>query len=249
MAFSNDDRDGLQEYLLGQISEDQRQTMEQRLLTDDEFFEELEIAEDELIDAYLDGALAPTERQLFEQLFLASPERLRKLRFARALTRPNTFVAPVAVTLTERIRLVWNSQTWLLRAAAVAAVVIVIAGVMWFARPHVNSPQTYATITLTISNNDRAQGGVASRITLPLQTDALRLRLVLPETATRYRVELLRENGETENLKTVGQDEQAVVVEVAAAQLSRGQYALRVHAIKPDGTEQRIKGSYLLTLE
>ena len=46
MAFLNDDRGALKPYLLGQISEDQRQRKEERLLTDDESFEELEVAED-----------------------------------------------------------------------------------------------------------------------------------------------------------------------------------------------------------
>lgn len=87
---------------------------------------------------------------------------------------------------------------------------------------------------------------------LPIEADALRLQLNLPKGATRadrYRVELVKETGQSQRLTPVEQTQQAVVVEIPAGQLSRGQYALNLHAIKPDGTDERIKGSFLLTVE
>src|ERR1051325_3474947 len=88
MTLHSTDQTIIKQYLLGELSDDaQRQQVEQRLLTDDDFFQELEISEDELIDQYLAGTLTPAERRNFESHFLAAPERRRKLGFARALSK------------------------------------------------------------------------------------------------------------------------------------------------------------------
>ncbi len=53
MLSNLDDQFIIQEYLLGLLDEDSRRECEQRLLTDDDLFEELLVGEDELIDLYL----------------------------------------------------------------------------------------------------------------------------------------------------------------------------------------------------
>ena len=77
----------LRQYLLGQLSPEGRTPLEERLLTDAAFHDELSIAEDDLIDRYLSGELAAADRDGFETHFLLAPERHKKLRFARALRR------------------------------------------------------------------------------------------------------------------------------------------------------------------
>ncbi len=251
MVLSTEDRNGLRQYLLGQLAEDQQESLEKRLLNDDEFFEELEIAEDELVDDHLADELSPDQEQRFEQVFLCSPERRGKLKFARALKR-HASVSPVPLSLTDRIRLAWASQTALLRIATVAAVVIVMIGAFWFVRPRLYPPQTFTTLALTISTGNRAEGAPATKVKLPLAVERLRLQLQLPEpgsVAVRYRVDLLSENGDTKSLEVVSQDQGTVVVEIPVSRLTRGQYALNVFVIKADGSEERIRGSYLLTVE
>jgi hypothetical protein len=54
-------------------------------MTDTSTFEEIQIAEDELIDDYLNGILSPRENEIFESFFLAAAERRQKLEFARSL--------------------------------------------------------------------------------------------------------------------------------------------------------------------
>jgi len=76
--------------------------------------------------------------------------------------------------------------------------------------------------------------------------------LTLPEAldpATHFRVELLKDSGETVSVEKVARIEQSAVIELAATQLSRGQYALKLYVLKPDGTEERIKGSYFLSVK
>ncbi|HEX7176184.1 MAG TPA: hypothetical protein VF240_13060 [Pyrinomonadaceae bacterium] len=87
MELTSEAMGALRQYLLGQLAPEQRTPLEERLLTDAAFHDELSIAEDDLIDRYLSGELAAADHQDFETHFLLAPERHKKLRFARALRR------------------------------------------------------------------------------------------------------------------------------------------------------------------
>jgi anti-sigma factor RsiW len=82
-----EDQRSLKQYLLGQLSQEEQRQLEVRLLNDQQFLVELLMAEDELIDEYLDGSLSEQDREKFEQHFLATTERREKLTFAKALRR------------------------------------------------------------------------------------------------------------------------------------------------------------------
>lgn len=88
----------IKSYLLGVLDEAQQQELDQRLWADESFCEELQIAEDELVDDYLAGRLAPAEREQFEKYFLAAPERQKDLSFARVFKRyvADSAIEPVA---------------------------------------------------------------------------------------------------------------------------------------------------------
>lgn len=78
----------IRKYLLGNIQvEEERQKIEERLMLDDDYFEEVLIEEEELIQDYVDDHLTADERQRFEKHFLISEERRQKINFARALRR------------------------------------------------------------------------------------------------------------------------------------------------------------------
>ena len=77
----------IRRYLLNQLSEPEQQSVELRLLSDEDFSEELEFVEDDLIDEYIARELSETERLSFEETFLAHPKRKRKLETGQALKR------------------------------------------------------------------------------------------------------------------------------------------------------------------
>lgn len=79
--------DHVRRYLLGDLDPQTQQRLEERLLTDADFYEELLASEEELVEEYLGGALTADERRRFETVFLAAPERQRKLAFAHAFRR------------------------------------------------------------------------------------------------------------------------------------------------------------------
>jgi len=81
-------------YLLGELSEEQGAALEEQFLADDEEFEELEIAEGELIDEYVRGGLPPRGREKLEQVFRTSPRLLERVEFARLLATNAAAPAP-----------------------------------------------------------------------------------------------------------------------------------------------------------
>lgn len=267
MTLYAEDHNELRQYLLGDLTQEAQQQVEQHLLTENNFLEELLLGEEELIDDYVGGDLSDEDRLKFEQHFLSTPERHRQLRFARALSRyasnstekassKSATARPPAPTAepswAERFRAFWNSRAWALSAMALT-LVIIASSWLWLFRPHTSTPQTFATLTLPVGISTRAESAQASKVRLPLNADALRISLMLPEgtaPAASYRVELVSDNGETRSLKVAGQDAQSVSVVIPAAQLARGRYALKLFTTNADGTEQRVSGnSYLFTVE
>jgi hypothetical protein len=70
-------------YLLGRLGQDEQERIEERFLVDQDFFEEAQILEDEIIDDYLSGTLS--DREGFIRCFLSTPRRRQKVRNAMAL--------------------------------------------------------------------------------------------------------------------------------------------------------------------
>jgi len=135
------DRDTLiRGYLLGDLPEEDMERVETQLLTDDDFFQQIELIEDELVDAYLGQELSAPDVERFENTFLRAPERRHKLRFARALHRYAAGVTRGAAEAAsgERERLSsWRMLLpthWPRPALAyslAAALIVIAAGAPW----------------------------------------------------------------------------------------------------------------------
>jgi hypothetical protein len=88
----------IRKYLLGELTAEDSSKVEEQLLTDDAFYQELLVVEDELIDSYVSEKLLGAEVRGFESHFLTSAERYEKLRFARNLKK---YVSQAAVSRPE----------------------------------------------------------------------------------------------------------------------------------------------------
>ena len=76
----------IRKYLLGSVpSEEETESIEKRLMTDEAYFTELLVEEEELIQDYAVGDLNDDERLNFEKNFLLSDERKQKVVFSQAL--------------------------------------------------------------------------------------------------------------------------------------------------------------------
>ncbi|HTJ41151.1 MAG TPA: hypothetical protein VL463_03620 [Kofleriaceae bacterium] len=110
-------------YLLGELPEAERDAFEERVLADDELHEQVKAAEDELFDAYAEGALAGDRRLRFEAHFLHDAAGARRLAAARAILAAAATYRPRAWYAAPRV--------WLAGLVAAAAA---IALLVWTAR-------------------------------------------------------------------------------------------------------------------
>jgi anti-sigma factor RsiW len=126
-------RTRLTHYLLGEVSQDERAEIEEEYLRNDELFEELVAAENDLIDDYVRGKLSGAERAQFEARFLSLPEKRERVQFARSLMRfgpppPSSAADAVAVQRpgpaisTLAARIAWTS-----------VLLAILAGFVWVA--------------------------------------------------------------------------------------------------------------------
>src|SRR5262249_31340833 len=88
-------------YLLGELPEDDGTRLEEILFANEDYYEQLLAAEDELRYDYGDGLLEPGRRERFEKRFVTSPGDREMLEFASALvsTLRAAAVEPKPVTV------------------------------------------------------------------------------------------------------------------------------------------------------
>lgn len=250
MALLNHDPETVRKYLLGELTDDQQQNFEQRLLSEAELTQELEVITDDLVDEYLAKQLTPKESEWFEQHFLASPEGKRSQRFATTFHRyisKNPGKAKKRSWI-EWLSAFWNQQSVPVKAVALAMVVVVV-GIFWFARTP--SPRNFATLTLTNSQITRSTGVELARIRVK-EEDAIRINLMLEKPGppgVRYRAELIDGSGQLRTLEPISQDARSVSLEIPTASLVPGQYAINLSKIAADNTAERIPGNYQFIIE
>ncbi|MGA2435333.1 MAG: hypothetical protein ABSG25_08610 [Bryobacteraceae bacterium] len=72
-------------YLLGDLSEPDRERVEQDYFVNDDAHDRLNEAENDLIDSYVRGSLSQRQRAQFESYFLDSPTKRKRVEFAKVL--------------------------------------------------------------------------------------------------------------------------------------------------------------------
>lgn len=141
------------QYLLGELSEGEREAFEARYFEDPAVFTHLADVESALVDDYVRGRLAPDVRRQFERHYLADPARRERVRFAEAL------VATVDRTGGQREArdpavdsgspwhawLNWLGGPRLAGAGAAAVVVVAVAAWLFIDARRGTQPSTTAT--------------------------------------------------------------------------------------------------------
>lgn len=105
MRRSVEDEQVIRHYLLGDLSPEERQRLEERLLDDnDDFYEQVQLAEAELADDYVTGDLPDAERTRFKETFLSTPGGYEQLRFTELLRKHFAASEPLKKTVTAEAR-------------------------------------------------------------------------------------------------------------------------------------------------
>lgn len=121
--------DRMMRYLLGELEPNEQAELDERAFVDDAWEEERDTAADELIEAYLTGALRADASARFETHFLASDarrERFQLLRDLRTVLAHRPAVSPAATASAVRRSFAW--------AAAAAALLAALSALVFYAR-------------------------------------------------------------------------------------------------------------------
>jgi hypothetical protein len=249
------DQEVLRNFLLGWLPQEQSQLIEERLLTDDAFFEELLIAEDDLVDQYLARDLSPDELRNFENHFLLTPERQQKVSFARNLKK---YIAeagderPLEKSIITRPPKRWFSFLPFKNPAAAisfAVIALLVVGLVsflamrsWKRAEH--EPRTIFAVSLTPGLP--REGGEMKKITIPPDADTAQLRLELTaDEYPRYRADLRNNENRTiytsEDLKAETiEGRKVVAVNTPSQLLTIGDYRLSLSGVDARGSVEAI---------
>jgi hypothetical protein len=237
MTLPDADERLLRRYLLGTISDQSREDLEARLLSDDQiFWERVTIAEDELVSDYVQGALSADERLQFENAFLCTDERRAKVEFMKAL---RTFATTPQPVHKPRLATSWwqrplLSPGWALAAAALLILLIQVPRMM-FNRA---LPADTGIVAVTLpAGLTRAVGGELPRVRVTRGTRLVRLQLDPGSTPySAYRASVHNVDGgnvlaEVE-LRSSAAD-QPLTLTLPAESLTEGDYYVRLHGVTP----------------
>ncbi len=258
-------------YLLGQLAEEERRQFEELLMSRDESFEELLAAEDELIDSYVGGALSAREREQFELYFLATPERRRKVSFARTLSRyiserggekafaQNVADARAAPNAAPNAAPKWSRylppflrmENPLAGFSFAAILLLVLFGGVWLVVNNLRDPaRGGAVVAVTLTPGQvRDSGAEVKTVSISPDIGAAELRLTLATTEHQSFRAVVNPVGEerdafvAEDLKPLKSDTGSfVVVNVPADVLDAGDYRVRLYG--SGGGEDEVVDSY-----
>lgn len=226
----------LRRYLLGTTDSEVREDVERRLFSDDRiFWEQLCLAEDELIDAYATGDLDDEEIQRFEECFLTTEERREKLTFARALKAHVDSERKAGSRAWRPFSRRLLVPSW---AAAAAALLLLVLPVLTWQMGTPNRTPTDVREWLS-SGLVRSVGGELKRVQIPPGTVLVRLRLELDGTEyPSYRAALHQASGDEvwsqNNLNATAVDgREAIELTLPADLLQPGDYYVRLRGAAP----------------
>lgn len=238
-------------WLLGLLSQEQGELLEQHLITDAPAFDEISLVEEELIDEYLSGELSEQESVAFESYFMNSSERRQQFRVAKAfrsyVEREDPFGRHtdsegenLSSFVKQQPLFLASLNAWKVPlTAAVSIVVIVIVWISFRTSPTTRGPSLAVFLEPAVQTRE---GGTLQQINVPSNIQTIELHAKLSKGQSRnYRAVLFDAGGNTiltndnPTIDTSGSEIDVVVVPVPAGRLTRGQYRLQLDITYPDG--------------
>jgi hypothetical protein len=251
-----DDLELARRYLLRQLDDTEQARAEERAFLDPAFFEQVEIAEDDLIEEYAHGDAPGVDRTSLLE-FMKDPDRQQRAQLARELrqrfgapaARP---VAPVAAPASPRATPWWT--------LAAAAGVVLCAGAALYSvaqatavrremvvalelrdaelralSARLSAPLAGPEASLLVEPGDalRGSGSAVTTVTVPPTLSAVAIHLLLPQgqSAERYDVTIQRADGAQvwgRVVTPVAGPPPAVIVAVPPVVLQPGDYTARL---------------------
>jgi hypothetical protein len=123
--------DQLIRHLLGTLPEDEAQRVEEESIVDDEVAARLQVAEDDLVDAYARGTLGGDRLARFESFYLASPLRRDRVAFAKRFVAAVDSASPAEQETSATAAGGWRgARGWFPWSLAAAAALFLATGLL-----------------------------------------------------------------------------------------------------------------------
>ena len=168
-------KERIRRYLLGAADEEAR-TIEERILTDTAFSDEVDLVEAELVDEYVRGTLSDSDRRNFERSRMQTDEGVQSVRFAEALRRRTTSAKRRSGVMAAALA----------AAAAIAAVV----GLSWLNREDEPAP---VSIERSVAQTQTTDAAVTSSTPSPVPVaEPIVLAVMLTSGGTRSTATITR---------------------------------------------------------
>ena len=248
MALNSHDQSRIREYLLGNLNNEEQEQLEERLIVDEDLWEELEISKGELIEEYRAGELPDKERQWFETNYLASLDGRQRHALAVAITCLKRTTPQPLPGWFERLRNFFTLHSWAVATATAAVLIVAVTGI-WLSRGRSGTVVSFA-LTSTATKRGQANSEI-HKLKLDPNAGELRISLALPDSSpagARYRAEL-DDGHNTKPVTVIGQESNSLVVSVPATDVPIGYYALRLFSTPAGGSEQQLPGDYRFIVE
>jgi len=247
------DEKTIREYLLGGLSEQDREQFEEQLFAESEFHEEVKAVEDALIQEYIAGRLSLPDRGRFEQRLLCTDDQRRQVTFARHLKR----YRGQDQRFTNRIKgllNVFEGDRRTVRVALGAVLILVAAGsvLLTIITPR-GGPD--ATIAITLHPGQARGSGELQKLKVGKDVRAVRISLVLRDPSySEYRASVSgsdRGNVVFTSDKLVPQgasNPPKVTLDLPVGDLAGGDYEIDLTGRSAEGERFEVIDSYYLRI-
>ena len=256
----------IRQYLLGELDEHEQEQLEQRVITNPDYKEQVLITEDELLEEFVNGTLSPRELESFNRMY-SSPAQRRKVKIAQALNRYASEHAPVVQPMAHRswtrsLIDLFSTKTRFHQFSLAALILVLAVGgsiLVYWLISRVSSADYNALLQLNQPASEILQPnssivsvslqplllrgtGESRTITITKETQTVQLRLPDPSGGTYSFQATLKDREGAEvfslgNLRTRQIDQHSeLVIQIPARMLKPQDYQLEISEQRADGT-------------
>jgi anti-sigma-K factor RskA len=157
----------LRRYALGLISADEQEIIEKRLLKEEDIFNQLLKAEEELAELYASGGLQGQEKERFESRFLNDPCWRKKVRFEKALNRyvaTHTGRGPSQQQRQDLLPMSLSRWRLAMVATLLSSIAVLLASSLWLLRETTRLRQQVAQAQAQHSQDEQREREIALQL-------------------------------------------------------------------------------------
>ena len=128
-------RQNIEDYLLNKSSEEINQEIEEKILTDDEFYDFFLTVECDLYEKYIEGDYPPSEKESFEKYFLVHQQRQEDLWVTQVLKEKAKNIKPFKESSKSTKSTVWSfnfRKFFPILATSFTILSLIIGGFIWW---------------------------------------------------------------------------------------------------------------------